>query len=320
MEASVPGIHHITAMAGDPQQNIDFYTGVLGLRLIKVTVNFDDPLAYHLYYGDNMGRPGSVLTFFPWPGAVRGRRGTGQVAAITFAVPEGSQSYWRDRLTASGAAVEEPQARFGNEVAAFVDPDGLALELAATGDAGDPSSWARSPVPDEYAIRGFHSATLSAGSLEPTARLLSETLGFRLAAEESGRFRYQVGDGGPGAVVDIVPDPAAAPGQVSTGTVHHIAWRTGSDDEQEAWREKIADTGNNVTPVMDRRYFRSIYFREPGGALFEIATDLPGFAVDETPDRLGTALKLPPWLERVRSVIEEKLPRLRLPGEEGWTG
>jgi catechol 2,3-dioxygenase-like lactoylglutathione lyase family enzyme len=314
MEKSILGIHHITAIASDPQQNVDFYTGILGLRLVKITVNFDDPGSYHFYYGDELGRPGSILTFFAWPGGFPGRRGNRQVTTTAFSVPEGSLGYWRERLAAKNIRFEEPITRFEEEALVFEDPDGLELELVAHTGSEKRASWQEGPVPAEKAIRGFYSAALSVEGYERTAKLLTETLRFRRVAEQGTRFRYAAGEGGPGTFVDVLCQPDARPGQVAVGTVHHIAWRTPDDGQEQAWQQHIAELGYNITPIMDRSYFHSIYFREPGGILFEIATDVPGFATDETPEQLGTTLKLPPWMEKTRPQIEQRLPPLRLPG------
>ena len=312
MERHVLGIHHVTAITADAQANIDFYAGVLGLRLVKVTVNFDDPASYHLYYGDEFGHPGSIITFFAWPGAAQGRIGPPQVAVTSFSVPAGSLDYWAHRLDSLGIATREPVERFGEMILPFADPDGLELELVdVLGDARPP--WASSPVPARHAIRGFHGVTLAEEGNEQTAGLLTEQLGFTPVKDQDARFRYQVGAGGPGAIVDVLCVPDGQPGRMGSGTVHHVAWRTPDDAGQTAWREHLATAGLNVTPVRDRVYFHSIYFREPGGVLFEIATDAPGFTVDETPEKLGSHLRLPPWLERLRPHIAQTLPRLDLP-------
>jgi glyoxalase family protein len=313
MTDGILGIHHVTAIADDPQRNVDFYGDVLGLRLVKQTVNYDDPGTYHLYFGDEGGHPGTILTFFPWPGAPRGRRGSGQATVTSFSVPPGSLGYWADRLRALGVAWEAPSARFDEEVLVFFDPDGLALELVAHpgGEAGCP--WTGGPVPAQQAIRGFHSVTLAEQAYERTASLLVGTLGFRPAGTSGSRYRYEIGLGGPGTWVDVLSQPEAAPGRVAVGTVHHVAWRTPTDEAQQRWRRRIVEQGVGVSPVRDRQYFHSIYFREPGGALFEIATDPPGFTVDEPLDQLGTGLCLPPWLESVRASLEQQLPPLRLP-------
>jgi catechol 2,3-dioxygenase-like lactoylglutathione lyase family enzyme len=311
MSDAIPGIHHVTAICGDAQTNIDFYCSLLGLRLVKLTVNFDDPGAYHLYYGDELGRPGSVLTFFAWPGAQRGRNGTGQVGVTAFSVPANSLSYWQQRLGDAGINTELV-SRFGEDVLAFQDTDGMQLELVASAlDEREP--WLASPVPHEYSIRGFHSVAMCEEGYERTARLLTDTMGFRLVTQENNRFRYECGDGAPGALLDVLCQPDASRGHVAVGNVHHVAWRVRDDDSQEWWRAEIARLGYNVSPVMDRTYFYSIYFREPGGVLFEIATDAPGFTFDEAPEEMGTHLKLPPWMEAHRARIEAALPPVKLP-------
>jgi glyoxalase family protein len=311
------GIHHITAIAGEPQENVDFYAGLLGLRLVKMTVNFDDPTTYHLYYGDGVGRPGTILTFFPWPDARRGRIGTGQVTATSFAVPKDSIPYWLARLEEFRIAHGGVSERFGDRVLSVPDPDGLAIELVATADLRPERVYAEGPVPVEHAIHGFHSATLSEAGYERTASLLTDAMGFRLIAQEGNRFRYAAEAGGPGAMADVVCAPEERPGRVAVGTVHHIAWRTADDPQQDAWRKELARLGYDVTPIIDRKYFHSIYYREPGGILFEIATDPPGFAIDEAPEALGTRLQLPPSLESAREELLAILPPLRLPAAAG---
>jgi glyoxalase family protein len=297
--AIVSGIHHVTAIASDPQANIDFYTGFLGLRLVKKTVNFDDPGSYHFYYGDYNGTPGTIMTFFPWPGARRGRKGNGQVTVTSFAVPRNSIGAWVEKLSKAGIDFDGPITRFGEEALVFTDPDGLHLELVgSTDDEGS-------------AIRSFHSATISEEGYESTARLLTDTMGFRHAGEEGNRFRFVIGDGGPSKIVDVLCSPDAARGLVAAGTVHHIAWRTPDAEQQLRWRGILVELDYNVSPVMDRNYFESIYYREPGGVLFEIATDPPGFTVDEPIDALGSGLKLPLQYESMRARIEAALPPVK---------
>jgi glyoxalase family protein len=311
MSRVISGIHHITAIASDPRRNLHFYTDVLGLRLVKRTVNFDDPGTYHFYFGNADGSPGSILTFFPWPHATRGTVGNGQVAATTFAVPAESLDYWRSRLDANGAATHDAGTRFGEAVLAFEDPDGMRLELIATPLADPSRAWHGGTVAAEHAICGFHSATLAEEGYEKTARLVADVMGFQQIGTEGNRFRYAAAAGPhAGSIVDILCAPDGQRGRQGAGTVHHVAWRTADDGEQLAWREDLAAAGLNVTPVMDRMYFHSIYFREPGGVLFEIATDPPGFATDETPDHLGERLTLPSWLEPHRARIEFILPPL----------
>ena len=297
------GIQHITAIAGDPQTNLDFYTETLGLRLVKRTVNFDDPGSYHFYFGDNVGNPGTIITFFPWPGARRGTRGSGQVMIISFAVPRNSMAFWKERLRANNVVAEEINDRFGNNALRFRDPDGLMLELI------------ESPVvPSEGAIshniRGFAAPTLEVRHLERTEKLLIEILRFEFVGEEDNRRRLR-GSASNAAAVDLVSSDAGF-GLVAVGSVHHIAFRVANDEEQLRVREEIIARGLNVTPVIDRQYFHSIYFREPNGILFEIATDGPGFLIDESADELGDSLKLPPMYESARDEIERVLPPIQL--------
>jgi glyoxalase family protein len=309
MNDPIMGLHHVTAIARDPQANVDFYTGVLGLRLVKKTVNFDDPGTYHLYYGDEVGRPGTLLTFFPWPLARLGKRGAGQATVTAFSVPEGSLGYWTERLASSGVDFDPPHPRFDEEVLTLRDPDGLLLELVAR--AGDPRApWTGGPIPERSAVRGFYNVTLMEWNPAVTGELLTGTLGFRLAGEEGDRLRFVagVGEGGAGSRLDVLAAPSAARGVISAGTVHHVAFRAADDAEQLGWERTLAERGLHVTPVQERQYFRSIYFREPGGVLFEIATDGPGFAVDEPVASLGSDLQLPPWLEASRERIAKVLP------------
>lgn len=309
----IEGLHHVTAIASEPQTNINFYTNVLGLRLVKLTVNFDDPTTYHLYYGDGQGHPGTIMTFFPWPGAFKGRIGTGQLTVTSFAVPEKSLPYWREHLRKRGVEFDEAISDFGEEMLFLRDPDGLQLELISSSNADPDRIWERGPVPAEHAVRGFHHVTLSENGYERTALLLTETLGFKEIAKEGNRFRYAVVQGTPSTIVDLVCAPEGRPGRVAVGTVHHVAWRTATNEEQMRWRSTLTKLEYDVTPIIDRQYFHSIYFREPGGVLFEIATDPPGFATDETVEHLGTSLKLPPWLETARPELERLLPRIDLP-------
>lgn len=309
------GLHHVTAMASDPRRNLDFYTRVLGLRLVKRTVNFDDPGTYHLYFGDETGHPGTILTFFPWPMARRGRPGAGQATATAYGVPPGSLGYWSDRLGALGVAAERPEERWGSEVLTFLDPDGLRLELVETEGAGPADPWDGSPVPAERALGAFAGVTLTLWNPEATAGVLTDLLGFRPDGEAPGRMRFAAGPGGAGSKIELRVEPTAQRGSVSAGTVHHIAFRARDEADQLAWRERAEAFGLAVTPVLDRQYFRSIYFREPGGVLFEIATDPPGFTRDETREELGGRLQLPPWLESHRPEIEAALPPLEAQGE-----
>ena len=309
----IHGIHHVTSIIDDPQENIDFYAGVLGLRLVKQTVNFDDPGTYHFYYGDELGRPGTIMTFFPWPGRRSGRRGVGQVTVTGFSVPESSLGFWRERLEAAGIAVEGMSRRFNEEVLTFLDPHGLKLELVAHGGAEAHAPWSVGVVPAEHAVRGLRSVTLAENSYEDTADLLTVGLGLHFVGESGNRFRFEFSGEGPGTIVDVMSVPGMSRGRVAVGTVHQVAWRAASDEDQMALREKMIGRGLTVTEVLDRNYFRSIYFREPGGVLFEIATDAPGFAVDEAPAALGKSLKLPVWLEPRRASIEAQLPSIQAP-------
>ncbi len=312
MEAVTFGIHHVTAICGDPQRNVDFYAGLLGLRLVKKTVNFDDPGTYHLYYGDGAAAPGSIMTFFPWAAAPNGRIGSGQLTVTSFSSPAASLGYWTERLVEAGVRFERPEDRFGETVLRFSDSDGLRVELVAAPDDRR-GGWSGSLVPPEHALRGLHHVTLL--SLDPagTTRLLTETLGFRQASEAEGRTRLEAGEGGPGNTVDVSGGAEFPSGSTGVGTVHHVAFRVPDEETQHEVREKVAALGYNVTPVLDRNYFRSIYFREPGGVLFEIATDRPGFAADEDPEHLGEQLKLPPWLESRREELEGVLEPLSVP-------
>jgi glyoxalase family protein len=307
------GIHHITAIAGDPQRNLEFYTDLLGLRFVKRTVNFDDPGAYHFYFGDKVGTPGTILTFFPWPGARRGTRGTGQVVATSFAISEESLGYWVDRLKQAHVTVEHAGKRFGSEVLRFTDPDGLLLEMVTQQSfdaAVDPNY--ETPVPVEHRLCGFHAPSLELQRPTLTMQLLTDVFRFESVAEKNNRRRFSLDPAQPNKAVDVIENPTGSVGHIASGTVHHIAFRASTGAEQERWREKLAALGLDVTPIIDRQYFHSIYFREPGGILFEIATDAPGFAVDEPVDALGRTLKLPPQYEAHRSEIERILPRLEL--------
>ncbi len=296
------GLHHVTAIAGAPQANLDFYCGVLGLRFVKRTVNFDDPGSYHFYYGDREGRPGTLLTCFPWHGARRGKAGAGQASANAFTVPRGSLDAWRTRLAKLGAAPVTTGTRFGEELLSLEDPEGMVIELIAAG-AGSSDPW----------IMGLHSVSLRVLDAQPSAALLTEQLGFRAMGAEGHRYRFEVAEGGPGAIVDVLHHPDAAPGVMAAGAIHHVAFRVADDAAQLEWRSALTDAGASVSEVMDRDYFHSIYSREPGGVLYEIATDPPGFTVDEPLESLGESLQLPAWLEPSRARIEAALPPIRVP-------
>lgn len=310
----INGLHHVTTIASDPQANIDFYTGVMGLRLVKVTVNFDAPEVYHLYYGDGSANPGSILTFFPWPGSQPFREGLGQTNATAFAVPTTSIDFWKTHLASKDIHFTESE-RFGEQVLSFADHDTTKLEIIGTERANDlqNTDWISPTVPNEHAIQGFHGVTLWEASQEPTATLLIKNFGYERIAEEGDRVRYQAQGDGIGQYIDIIGKPGTTYATGGAGSVHHIAFRTPNDDEQLQWLDKLRQVRLNVTPVQDRQYFHSIYFREPGGVLFEIATDEPGFYLDETDAELGQDLKLPPWLEANRERIANNLQPITRP-------
>ena len=310
---SVLGIHHVTAIATDSQRNLDFYAGVLGLRLVKKTVNFDDPESYHFYFGDDIGHPGSLLTFFVWPGARAGRQGSGQVAVTSFAVPPSALGFWVERLLRYGIAYQGPT----KGMISFKDPDGMLLEIV--GDAGAVARpvWADAPgISREHAIHGLHRVTLWVERGDETERVLLDTLGFRRVSEEGSTRRYAAGDGGPGTLVDVRSVGGFPRGTVGPGTVHHVAWRVADDAAQLELREQVIQSGLQPTPVIDRMYFHSVYFREPAGVLFELATEAPGFLIDEPAERLGERLTLPPQYESRRVEIEAILPPLYKEGDE----
>jgi predicted esterase/catechol 2,3-dioxygenase-like lactoylglutathione lyase family enzyme len=315
----VPGIHHVTAIAGDPQRNLDFYAGVLGLRLVKRTVNFDDPHTYHFYFGDEVGSPGSLLTFFPWPGARRGRVGAGQVAVTSFAVVPEAIGSWVGRLVRHGVEFEGPTTRrlAGDveSVLAFRDPDGLMLEIVGDAGAAARRAWEGAPgIAAAHALRGIHSVTLWVASHDESERLLTETLGFRDAGEAETTRRFVPVAAGATGRVDVRAVGGFPRGAEGAGTVHHVAFRVADEPAQIALRDQVLATGRRPTPVIDRQYFRSVYFREPGGVLYELATDGPGFATDEPAEHLGERLMLPPRYESARETIESSLPAIHLPG------
>ena len=305
------GLHHVTAIARDPQSNVDFYTRTLGLRLVKQTVNFDAPDSYHLYYGDEQGSPSSLLTFFPWPGVAKGRKGAGLTTATAFSVPGSSLGWWHERMKTLGVDTDEPVSRDAEEVLTFRDPNGMVIDLVAA-DGDHRSGWdGVADIPAEHAVRGLHAVTLSERALDPSAGMLTDLLGMTVAAEGPDRARFGMADGGPGALVDVAAGVRER-GLQAGGTVHHVAFRAPDLETMTTWQQELRSRGVTVTQVLDRQYFRSIYFREPGGVLFEIATDAPGFAVDEPLLELGRHLRLPPWLEPDREQIARALPPLRL--------
>jgi len=317
---AIAGIHHITAIAGDAQANLDFYVGVLGMRFIKRTVNFDDPGSYHFYFADTVGSPGSVLTFFPWKHAKRGQRGRGEAGATAFAVLPESIDFWRERLGALGVSVLGEETRFGERVLSFEDHDGTRLELVGSEMNRSLAEDAGSALPSVHAIRGFHSATLVVRDVGPTEVLLRDVMGFERGATEveragGERIRFVARSPGTvaGRVIDVVRGPDASRSRLGAGSVHHVAFRTPDAGALERWRERLAGHGLHVTEVVERCYFRSIYFREPGGVIFEFATDGPGFSTDESMDELGGSLRLPAWLEDRRAELVPRLPAVVVP-------
>lgn len=311
MDARINGLHHVTATAGDAQEDVDFYTKTLGLRLVKRTVNFDNPGVYHFYYGTTVGAPGTIMTTFPYKGqGVRiGEKGAGQITVTSFSVPDGSIGFWKERLTRQGLEIEERRKRFGESAIAFEDPSGLILELVAVeNDQRDP--WLSDGIGPDDAIRGVHSVTMVVNRLDPTRQLLVDVVGFDVIAEETRRTRFGVGGGGAGRMLDVIHIEEASRAVNGIGTVHHVAFAVSTGEEQQEMQEELRRLGYNVTDVRDRQYFRSIYFREPGGILFEIATEGPGFLADEDENELGQNLRLPPWEESRRQEIEAALPEI----------
>lgn len=309
---AVHGIHHVTCLAADPQKNLSFYVGTLGMRLVKRSVNQDDPGTYHLFYADAAGTPGTDVTFFPRRGMLPGRRGVGQVGEITLAVPEGSLGWWRDRLEERGVVPSQETTRFGERTLPFQDPDGLPLALVGIEGERAFAPWPEGPVPVEHQIRGVHAVRIKERELQPTERLLEETLGFTTVAEDEGWRRWAAGEGS-GAYCELNEAPDAPQARWGAGAVHHVAWRVADDEEQLAVREAVERADLTPTPVIDRFWFHSVYFKEPGGTLFELATDGPGFDRDEKPEKLGEKLVLPPWLEPHRDQIEAELPAIEVP-------
>jgi glyoxalase family protein len=310
--AGISGIHHVTCITADVQKCVDFYVNVLGLRFIKKSINQDMPDTYHIYFGDYVGTPGTAMTFFGWPTWPQQRAGSGQVTTVSFQVPAGSLGFWSNRL--KDLAVDHRMvSRFDSDVLALRDADGIELELVANATDDRWQPWKDGPVDVQHAIRGFHSVTMTLAEVGATFNLLTPVMGFRVAAEDGRRTRFETGAGGPHATVDVIEAPEGPEGEETVGSVHHVAWRTPDDASQKEWRGQLVTAGRNVTPVIDRWYFKSIYFREPGGVLFEIATDGPGFTVDESPENLGTTLSLPPWFQVRRDRLDEILPPIVVP-------
>lgn len=313
MSKEILGIHHITGMSGIAQKNVDFYVGVLGLRMVKKTVNFDAPDVYHFYYGDTVGNPGTIFTFFPFGEGPRGTTGAGQTTVTSFSIRPESVEFWTQRLQDRGISVSGPEESNHRQVLAFRDPDGIILELVAHVGADQRPGWQDGPVPSEHAIRGFYSVTIKVKNHALTSALLTDVMGFRLLEQSGNRYRYEVGEGGPGTIIDVISQADAPYGRHSIGTIHHIAWRVANEEELVRWQVKLMNAGMHATEVKDRNYFKSVYFREPGGVLFELATDPPGFAIDESVENLGADLKLPEWFEPNRASLESKLPPIQLP-------
>ena len=314
MTPSVHGLHHVTCIAGDAQENLDFYVSLLGMRLVKRSVNQDDPGTYHLFYADRVGNPGTDFTFFPWPNMEPGRPGIGLTIETSFAVPSGSLSYWQERLGQYGVDYGSSQQRFGETTLAFQDPHGLQIALVETDDERQFVPWENSPVPSECQLRGMHAVRLWERQLGPTETVLTELMGFNHIGTEDGWQRYGVEGGVSGTLIEARELPDERRGQWGTGSVHHVAWRVKDSDEQMALRERLIRGGLRPTPQIDRFWFKSVYYKEPGGVLFELATDGPGFDRDEDMEHLGEQLILPPWLEPNRGEIEAALPSLAMPG------
>jgi glyoxalase family protein len=310
MSSGVLGIHHITAIAGNAKRNFEFYTNVLGLRLVKKTVNFDDPGTYHFYFGNEKGEPGTILTFFPWEGVPKGKTGAGQVTSVSFSITQDAVPFWLDRLDKFDVFHNNLTSRLDEEVVVFLDPDGLKLEFISHPGNDRRAGWETEEIPGEYALKGFYNATLTLEGYETTANLLTDLFGYELIKEDVNRFRFINKNIQTANILDLVCLPSGQRGRVAGGSVHHIAFRVADEGEQLLIREKLVERDFNVTPQLDRNYFKSVYFREPGGVLFEIATDPPGFTVDETPENLGAQLKLPGWLEPRRDYIEAVLPEI----------
>lgn len=313
----VAGLHHLTAIAGPAQENLDFYAGVLGMRLVKKSVNQDDPATYHLFYADAEGHPGTDLTFFPWSQLAPGRNGYGLSTEVSLAVPPDSLKFWKTRLKDRGTQLFELETRFGQRVLPIVDPHGLRIGLTESSESlGRPfAPWERSPIPAEHQIRGLEGARMVERDAGPTVSFLRDSLGFQIVGEEDGWQRCGLGEGKSGQYVDLYSMPSMPRGAWGTGSVHHLAWRMRDEAHQLEIRERVARGGAQPTPVIDRFWFKSVYFREPGGVLFELATDGPGFGVDEEQAKLGESLVLPPWLETDRDAIAAVLPKLISPNE-----
>ena len=310
MENRILGLHHITAIAGNAKRNLDFYTKVLGLRLVKKTVNFDDPGTYHFYFGNENGTPGTILTFFPWEGIRQGVNGAGMASEIGYSVPLDSLDFWSDRLKHYKVSQDEPTEKFGEKYISFRDPDGLKINLIASATADTRKPWQTDELNADVATKGFHNVTLLLKEVAPTAKILTDIFGYKLLKQEGIYYRFKTDAIENASIVDIIEAPGAGRGLVAAGTNHHVAFRVKDDNILMDYRERIEGVGLNITPKIDRDYFFSLYFREPGGVLFELATDNPGFTKDEPLEQLGTHLKLPKQYEDARIKIEKVLPVL----------
>jgi len=309
MTPKIEGLHHITAVSGPPKENYNFYHKILGLRFTKKTVNFDDPSTYHLYYGNYDATPGSSITFFPWQHVVKGSPSTGEATEVQYAIPPGSTHFWAERFSQLQNKPTEKTGQFGEKMLSFADNDGMAISLIEDTSAAKNETKGYGGVPDEYAIRGFYGTTLTLADTGRTAELLKE-FGWTKESSESSLIRYSSQpENQLGRYVYLRKNPKLS-GRFGRGSIHHIAFRVPDDEAQQIWRDKLIDLGFQVTPVQNRDYFRSIYFREHGGVLFEIATDIPGFTKDESLEHLGESLQLPPWYEKHRKEIEKQLPEL----------
>ncbi len=311
MENKILGLHHITALAGDAQRNYDFYTKVLGLRMVKKTVNFDDPKTYHFYYGDGVGNPGSILTFFPWPGARQGTVGTGMASDIGYSVPNGSLDFWKERFENLKVDHGEISEKFGEDYLPFRDPDGLNLELIVPTENDKREPWKFKEISKDRGLRGFHNVTLSLKDIEATAAILTDIFGYKFVNQENDLHRFRTDAVENAAIVDLLENPQAQRGVNAVGTNHHVAFRVKDEETLMHYREKVLRKGLQITEKINRDYFFSLYFREPGGVLFEIATDNPGFATDESVEELGSSLQLPDQYKGARAQIEQLLPELR---------
>jgi len=311
MENKILGIHHITAIAGDAKRNFDFYSKILGLRFIKKTVNFDDPSTYHFYFGDELGSAGTILTFFPWGQDIQqGRKGSGMATEIGYSVPKGSLDFWQGRFEKNNVIYNKPAEKFGEKYLTFLDGDGLKIELIESKTKDSRKSWETDEIKDDVALKGFHSITLTLNNIKPTAAILTEIFGYKLVDQDVNRYRYVTDAVENAAIVDLVELIDEKHGHVANGSIHHVAFRVQNDEILMHFREKIEAFGLSITPQIDRQYFHSLYFREPGGVLFEIATDNPGFTIDETLEELGQQLKLPAQHEPQRAVIEMSLVKI----------